>query len=434
MIERIEWRAVIADGRRFLAYVWRRFDDDGCLRMAASLSYTSLLAIVPLTAIAFAMLAAFPVFVGVREQLQTVVFANLLPDAARAMSEYFDQFVANTTRLTAVGIIGLALTAVLLLGTIESALNAIFRVAQPRALVPRLLVFWALITLGPLMLGASLSLSTYLFAASRWMGIDPFTGAAGAFTEWLPTLIVMVLLALFYVVIPNRPVNFLGAVVGGVVAGALFAGLRQVFGYYVATFPTYQTIYGAVSVIPIFLVWMYLSWAVVLLGAVLTASLTEWRTAGGRPAGKSLDPGVRLALALHILSILFECSRLGRRRASRASLLSDTDSNQAAIEEMLTRLETSGYAVPTTDNEWVLSRDLASVTLYDLFRDLGLMLSEGDIAVEGEGWRRRLAVRLIELRHMHQNILDVSLREILNEPAVETGKGERGVSGLRPVT
>jgi membrane protein len=434
MSERIDWHAVAADGRRFLAYVWRRFDDDGCLRMAASLSYTSLLAIVPLTAIAFAMLAAFPVFVGVREQLQAVVFSNLLPDAAKAMSEYFDQFVANTTRLTAVGIIGLALTAVLLLGTIESALNAIFRVAKPRALVPRLLVFWALITLGPLMLGASLSLSTYLFAASRWLGIDPLAGAVGVLTGWLPTLIVMVLLALFYVVIPNRPVNLLGAVVGGVVAGALFAGLRQVFGYYVATFPTYQTIYGAVSVIPIFLVWMYLSWAVVLFGAVLTASLTEWRTSGGRPAGKALDPGQRLALATHVLSILFECSRVGRRRASRASLLGATGGGQETVEEMLKTLEAGGYAVPTSDDEWVLSRDLAGVTLYDLFRDLGLMPSEDTIAVEGEGWRRRLAVRLIELRHMQRNIMDVSLRDLLSEPAAEPGKPERGVSGLRPVS
>jgi membrane protein len=432
--ERIDWHAIITGGRQFAAYVWRRFDEDGCLRMAASLSYTSLLAIVPLTAIAFAMLAAFPVFSGVREQLQAVVFANLLPDAAQAMSEYFDQFVANTTRLTAVGIVGLALTAVLLLGTIEADLNAIFRVAQPRALVPRLLVFWALITLGPLMLGASLSLSTYLFAATEWMGIDPFTGLAGTITGWLPTLIVMALLALFYGIIPNRPVNALGAILGGVVAGALFAGLRAIFGYYVTAFPTYQTIYGAVSVVPIFLVWMYLSWTVVLLGAVLTASLTEWRTTGGRLASQSLGPGARLALALHIVSILFENSRQGRRRASRATFLHAAGCGETAIDEMLATLVANGYAVSTTDNEWVLSRDLASVTLYDLFCDLGLAPSEQDIVVEGEGWRRRLAVRLMELRHAHQNVMDVSLREIVAGPVLEMDKPERGVSGLRPVS
>lgn len=432
MSERIDWHAIITSGRQFAGYVWRRFDEDGCLRMAASLSYTSLLAIVPLTAIAFAMLAAFPVFSDVRGQLQAVVFANLLPDAAQAMSEYFDQFIANTTRLTAVGIVGLALTAVLLLGTIEADLNAIFRVAQPRAMMPRLLVFWALLTLGPLMLGASLSLSTYLFAASAWMGIDPFAGVAGTITGWLPTLIVMALLALFYGIIPNRPVNAVGAIVGGVVAGVLFAGLRKVFGYYVTTFPTYQTIYGAVSVVPIFLVWMYLSWAVVLLGAVLTASLTEWRTAGGRPINQTLGPGERLALALHVVSILFAHSRLGRR-VPRGRLLSETACGGSALEPVLARLEAGGYAVPTAKGEWVLGRDLASVTLYDLFRDLGLAFPEGDVALDGDGWRRRLAARLAELRRAHQNIMDVSLRDILAEPAGETGKAERGVSGLRPV-
>ena len=139
--------------------------------MAAGLSYTSLLAIVPLTAIAFSMLAAFPVFSGVRDVLQDAVFSNLLPQTADATKDYFNQFIQNTTTLSAVGIVALAATAVLLLGTIEADMNAIFRVVRPRALVPRLLVFWALLTLGPLLLGASFSLSTYFFC-SHTMGRD----------------------------------------------------------------------------------------------------------------------------------------------------------------------------------------------------------------------------------------------------------------------
>lgn len=147
----------------FFSYVGGRFSSDRCLRMAAGLSYTSLLAIVPLTAIAFSMLAAFPVFSGVRDVLQDAVFSNLLPQTADATKDYFNQFIQNTTTLSAVGIVALAATAVLLLGTIEADMNAIFRVVRPRALVPRLLVFWALLTLGPLLLGASFSLSTYFF-------------------------------------------------------------------------------------------------------------------------------------------------------------------------------------------------------------------------------------------------------------------------------
>ena len=115
--------------------------------MAASLNYTSLLAIIPLTAIAFSMLAAFPVFSGVREILLNSVFSNLLLQTADVTKDYFNQFIQNTTTLSAVGIVALAATAVLLLGTIEADMNAIFRVVRPRALVPRLLVFWALLTL-----------------------------------------------------------------------------------------------------------------------------------------------------------------------------------------------------------------------------------------------------------------------------------------------
>lgn len=428
----IDWRGQRLRLRDFSGYVWQRFQEDRCLRMAASLSYTSLLAIVPLTAIAFAMLAAFPVFGGVREQFQEAVFANLLPESAEAMREYFDQFITNATKLTAVGIVGLALTAILLLGTVESALNAIFRVKHPRALVPRLLVFWALITLGPLMLGASFSLSTYFFAMTKASGFDAVKGPLANLSVYLPTIIMIVLFWAFYLIIPNRPVGWRSAAVGGTVAGLMFSLLRTVFGYYVTNFPTYQTIYGAVSVVPIFLVWMYLSWAVVLFGAVLTASLTEWRTAGGRPAGRRLGTGERIALALEIVALLFEQSRAGGR-VSTSRVLKGTSGGSEAIEAILDNLEDAGWAARTARNEWVLARDVGEATLYDLFRDLGLALRDQDVDVAGDGWRRRLSQRLAEVRRLHRGALDVSVREILTgiEPS-EPARQEKS-QGLRPV-
>ncbi len=213
--------AMAKNAAAFFAYSWHRFSDDRCLRMAASLSYTSLLAVVPLTAIAFSMLAAFPVFEGVRGDFQAALFSNFLPQSADAMREYFDQFVANTAKLTAVGIIGLAVTAILLLGTIEADLNVIFRVPRPRALIPRLLVFWAVLTLGPLLLGASFSLSTYFFALTQWAGLDQGTGPLERLTRLLPTVISLITLTLFYMIIPNRPVALRAAVVGGTIAGLM---------------------------------------------------------------------------------------------------------------------------------------------------------------------------------------------------------------------
>jgi len=243
----------------FFSYVGGRFSSDRCLRMAAGLSYTSLLAIVPLTAIAFSMLAAFPVFSGVRDVLQDAVFSNLLPQTADATKDYFNQFIQNTTTLSAVGIVALAATAVLLLGTIEADMNAIFRVVLPRALVPRLLVFWALLTLGPLLLGASFSLSTYFFAATQWVGIDTNGGLIAFFGTFLPTIMIILMLTVFYVIIPNRPVSLTAGISGALIAGIGFTILRKIFSWYIVTFPTYQNIYGAMSVIPIFLIWMYLS-------------------------------------------------------------------------------------------------------------------------------------------------------------------------------
>ena len=281
--EEAEYRAgysvILEQVGPFLAYIANRFGEDRCLRMSAGLSYTSLLAIVPLTAIAFSMLAAFPVFSGVRETFQDMLFSNLLPQTADASREYFNKFVQNTTTLSAVGIVALAATAVLLLGTIEADMNAIFRVSRPRPLAPRLLVFWALLTLGPLLLGASFSLTTYIFAATRWMGLDSSGGLFALLGTILPTLMIVLLLAVFYIIIPNRPVSFSAGLIGGLIAGIAFTVLRKLFGWYVISFPTYQNIYGAMSVIPIFLVWMYLSWLIVLVGAIITASISEWQSA-----------------------------------------------------------------------------------------------------------------------------------------------------------
>jgi len=410
-------RQYIMHGRAFAAYVWQRFQADRCLRVAASLSYTSLLAIVPLTAIAFAMLAAFPVFEGVRGEFQSAMFANLLPQSAEAMEDYFEQFIRNTSTLSAVGIVGLALTAILLLGTVEVAMNRIFRVSTPRALVPRLMMFWAVITLGPLLLGASFSLSTYFFAATEWVGVDTAGGPASELARFLPTLIIMVLLSLFYLIIPNRPVDFASAVAGGVLAGLLFSGLRKLFGIYVASFPTYQTIYGAVSVVPIFLVWMYLSWAVVLLGAVFTASVGEWRSAGGQPADRHDRAGPVLVIALQILAVLFEGSQAGGG-IRRQQILKATSSGEEAVTRIFLMLRKTGLVERTAVGDWILARDLSSVTLFQLYQTLGLGFSEEDLKISGEGWRRTLSERLARAMEIQKSAGDITLRELLESETV----------------
>ena len=404
--------------RPFLAFVWSRFLDGRCWRMAAGLSYTSLLAIVPLSAIAFSMLAAFPVFEGVKEQFQSALFENLLPQSAEAMQDYFNTFISNTSGLSAVGIIALAATAVLLLGTIEADMNTIFCVKKARALAPRLLVFWAMLTLGPLLLGASFSLSTYFFAATKWLGMDIFTGPLGLLTKSVPTLIIIVLLGLFYMAIPNRPVSFRAASIGGLTAGLMFTGLRLVFGWYVVTFPTYQNIYGALSVVPIFLVWMYLSWTVVLLGAVLTSSLSDWQRTGGKSMGTILHGGSRLIIGLRILALLLDASSNGGK-VSRAKLLSEIGCGEEAAEQVLSFLSGAGFVQHVDTGGWIVGRDLSKTTLHDLYQALQLGLREEDINLiregEGDAWQSNLTNQLFSLRKAQQAATCVVLSELLEK-------------------
>ncbi len=407
---------ILAQIGTFAVYVWRRLSEDRCIRMAAGLSYTSLLAIVPLTAIAFSVLAAFPAFEGVWETIQETLFANLLPQSADAIRDNFDQFVRNTASLSAVGVVALAATAILLLATVETDINVIFRVARPRALAPRLLVFWALLTLGPLLLGASFSLATYFFAATEWLGLES-AGTNDFLATVLPTFMMVVLLTVFYMIIPNRPVGFLAGLVGGVIAGVAFTLLRKGFGWYIVTFPTYQNIYGALSVIPIFLVWMYLSWLVVLIGAVLTASVSEWRSAGGKPLDGRVSSNMRFVFAMQVLAVLFKAAKAGEGAVHRTQILRATRGGGEAVDHVLIQLRKAKFVERSGANRWLMARDVDAVTLHDVYRVLGLGFEARIPNQLDEPWCERLSARLTELQSLDEQALSTNLRDVFDGPS-----------------
>lgn len=397
----------------YLALAWRRYSGDRCVRMAASLSYTSLLAIVPLGAIAFAMFQAFPVFDGVRENLMSMIFDNLLPDAASNIREHVNAFIGNTTGMTAAGIVGLGVTAVLLLNTIESALNTIFRVTTQRPLVPRLLVFWALITFGPILVGASISLATYLYALKEWVAV-PGVATPNFLLGTVPTLIFILALAMLYMIVPNRRVDPLGALIGAAVAGTLFGIVRKLFGLYMASSPTYSTIYGAVAVVPMFLVWMYVSWALVLFGAVMASVYGEWRT-GGTVRGRTLEPKETLAGALHVMALLLAATRAGGG-VPRKSLRLETRLSDENLDRLLETLAKAQYVERTRDGDWVLVKDLELVTLYDMVAGLGLDLDAAVVTQDAE-WARRLAAILGDAEGARRDRMGLTLKELLRPVA-----------------
>ena len=167
------------EARGFAFHVLQRYVDDRCLQVAGELSYTTLLSLVPLLAVSLAMLTAFPVFAGVREQIQEFMFNNFVPAAGDVVQKQFANFLDNAGKLTIFGIIALGITALLLLNTIEAAFNAIWREKRARPLIIRFLTYWAILTLGPLLMGSSIALSSYIFTLTRVIGIEAFTGPMG---------------------------------------------------------------------------------------------------------------------------------------------------------------------------------------------------------------------------------------------------------------
>ncbi len=259
-------------------HMLRSFIAHHCLTYAASLSFTALLAIVPLAAIGIAILSAFPVFAGAGEMLTEFVLRNFTPDANAAIQETFRSLVTNADNLTGVGILFLIFTSFMLLYEVEITFGQIWQVQEKRTLMSRLTVFWTVMSLGPILLGLGLSVSAPWFA-SVLTGDGAAAQSIGLLAYLLPVTLEITGFGLLYMALPNVPVRFHHAATGGVIAGLLFEALKFGFGIYIQNFAAYDAIYGALSALPVFLIWTYLSWAVILFGAVVAAELPKIRNA-----------------------------------------------------------------------------------------------------------------------------------------------------------
>jgi membrane protein len=258
----------------FLALAQRLREDRG-FETAGSLTFTTLLALVPLIAVALALATPFPAFERAMEALGRFASARLLPEGSALVTRQIAEFAEKAGELTSVGLAFLVVTAVMQVHTVEEALNRIFRVQRRRHLVRRLVVYAAVLTLGPALIGASIYLTSALVVSSiGFLELGEYRRSVMCLVAFGFTCMA---LTLVYLVVPYRHVALRHAAVGGVVAGVLFELAKRGFGLYVVKFPTYTLIYGAFAIIPLFLLWLYVSWVVVLFGATLTASLPAWR-------------------------------------------------------------------------------------------------------------------------------------------------------------
>jgi membrane protein len=363
-----------------LRTLWHRFREVRLGMTASSLTFTTVLALVPLFTLGLAIFTAFPIFAQVQDQLQRWLIDSLVPESiSRQVLGSLTQFSRKASRLGLLGLLAVVVTSLALLVTIDRTLGQIWRVSRQRNWAQRVLIYWAGLTLGPLLLGGSLAISSYLF-----------TGYLSGLADWLPvsvrTLLDLVEFCLLvgcvtglYYYLPNTRVDWRHALIGGVAVALGLELAKKVLALYLAQMPTYSAIYGAFSAVPILLVWIYVAWVVVLLGAVVTASLPEI----GRQAKRHADgPGWSFRLALEVLqrlSVARMASPQGLRLSELADELHIEQRHAQLVLDALHELNWVGQLAQSDtqrESTWVLLVETSVTQLEPLVKKLCLHPSE----------------------------------------------------------
>lgn len=254
--------------------IGRKFCQDDCFNRAAGLAYTTLLSLVPLLTVSFSVLASFPIYRDITLKIQDLIFAHIITDSAQIVQQHFLNFIAQTLNLSTIGIIGLLITAILLIFSMERAFNNIWHIERHRHGITAFLSYWAVITIIPIVVALLFIICSYL---ARMIGVSnlPFQAVGNLINIILPYLATFIAFALLYWSLPNCKVPIGSAAIAAIIATTLFELTRHYFTLYVNNFAGYALIYGAFAAIPIFLVWLYVSWVIILFGVVVSNVLAR---------------------------------------------------------------------------------------------------------------------------------------------------------------
>ena len=252
----------------------KRCREDNITISAGHLAYVTLLSLVPFIMVTFTIMSAFPAFASVRSKLEHFVFSNFVPTASDVVHKYMTDFVGNASQMSAIGILSLLVVALMLISNVDKTLNRIWRTQSDRPIVYTFAIYWMVITLGPMLIGSSVVVSSYLTGLAAFT--EEYTPGLGTFLlSLVQSGAAMLAFTILYMVVPNRRVFARHALVGAIVATIAFEITKSGFALYVTNFPSYELIYGALAVVPILFLWVYLSWIIVLFGAEFTCSLGE---------------------------------------------------------------------------------------------------------------------------------------------------------------
>lgn len=423
---RMSWSDVLRDAASsvdrerlsaFSRFLWTRFRDDRCFESAGAMAYTTVFALVPLTAAIFGIVAAFPAFQTWLDQLIGFVFSNFVPEAARVVEQYLREFAAGARGLTGVGALALLATALLMLAAVEDTFNRIWRVATPRPRLARFLVYWTVLTLGPLMALGGLAIWSYLLSLPLLSDAAHDPGLSERLLRLAPVLIELVGFTLAYLIIPNRRIAWRHALVGGVLATLLFELAKFGFAIYLRQVPSYAQIFGALAVVPIFLIWVYLSWVVILLGASVAASLSAFRF---QPRALRLPPGYELYGLLRLLTRLEAARDAGTALQTAEIEALEPCLSDDLLQRLLADLGTIRAVQRAEDGGWLLSRRPQDISLRELYEHCHLRLPiDAAVALPGadDALGRRALAALERLRLPLEDALSLTLADVLAQSA-----------------
>jgi membrane protein len=410
------WIGHLRDRHRvatFFGFLWRRFLGDDLFQAAGALSYTTVFALVPLSIVVFGVLSAFPVFDLWSDQLSDYIFSNFVPSSARAVETYLRQFSSNAGQLTAAGIVALVFSLLVTLTSVEATFNRIWRVPTARPKFARFLVYWTVFTLGALVAATSLALSTRFFA----MAI--FETQPGQWLEHLivriaPFVIELLAFAAVFKVVPHRTVLWRHAFGGALLAALLFELVKWWLGVFLGNFANYGKVYGTLAFLPIFLVWIYLGWTAILLGASFAASMSAFRY---QPASMRLPVGYEFYGLLRMLGRFSQARVHGRGLHSQEIQELEPMLTDALVQQILGQLCDIGLVSRAEGGEWLLARDLDTLTVGELYEacQLRVPVAEVHLPCRDDALGRAAASALDDLRLPLRELLKRRVSTIFEE-------------------
>ena len=352
----------LASSGQFLVYALRRFLSDGCPQSAAALTYMSLFAIVPMLTLMYSMFSLVPAFQELGGQVEEFIFSKFLPSSGQEITQYLSEFSNQARKLSVAGVAIILVTALLMLSNIEKTFNHIWATTGSRKGLAGFLVYWAILSLGPLLLAVGMIMSTYLMSLRLMVTEVDSLGLVALLFSYLPWLLTWLAFTLLYVAVPNCRVRVVYAAFGGLITTLLFETAKALFGQLVAH-SIYTNVYGAFAVIPLFLIWIYLLWMLILFGAELVRSLETFQYQGR---------DTELPDLLAVLIILWQCWR----RQQKGRSLSDRSMGIIGLNvEQWRRLRNvllgQGVLEKTASGQYVMIRDADTIRLVDISGWLG---------------------------------------------------------------